>query len=118
MAKKTKTDIVKANMIEALTKSMGVVTTACKKVGIVRSTYYQWYKEDKEFAEKVDGISEIALDFAESFLHKNIEKGKEASIFFYLKCKGKDRGYKESIDHNITQIEVTKRIVDGSDTKG
>ena len=32
----------KTNLIEALEKSMGVITTACKKVGIHRSTFYEY----------------------------------------------------------------------------
>jgi len=39
----TKTDNIKKQaMIEALTDSLGVVTIACKKVGIARNTHYEW----------------------------------------------------------------------------
>jgi transcriptional regulator of acetoin/glycerol metabolism len=45
----TKTDILKANLLEALEKSLGVVTTACSKVGCSRETFYKYCKEDEEF---------------------------------------------------------------------
>ena len=82
-------------MIEALTKSLGIVTTACKQVGICRQTHYDWYNEDQKYKKKVDDIADIALDFAESKLHGLIDKGDTSANIFYLKTKGKKRGYIE-----------------------
>lgn len=82
-------------MLEALEKSLGVVTTACQIVGISRQTHYDWLENDPEYKKAVDALQDVALDFAESKLFKNIEKSKEASIFFFLKTKGKKRGYIE-----------------------
>ena len=95
MAKPTKTDTIKKAIIKALEKSLGIVTTACKKVGIARSTFYDWYNNDETFKEQVDSIEDIALDFAESQLHKRIKSGSDAATIFYLKTKGKRRGYIE-----------------------
>jgi len=95
MPKKTNIDILKKQIVEALEKSLGIVTTAVKTVGIHRSTFYNWYNEDEEFRKEVDGISDIALDFAESQLHKQIQGGNPTSTIFYLKTKGKRRGYVE-----------------------
>ena len=85
----------KQAMLEALEASMGVVSTACQLVGISRRTHYDWLAKDEEYKKAVAEIENVALDFAESKLFKNIEKAKEASIFFYLKTKGKKRGYIE-----------------------
>ena len=82
-------------MIEALEKSLGVVTTAVKNVGIHRSTFYVWYNDDQDFKKEVDSIGDIAIDFAESQLHKQIQDGNPTSTIFYLKCKAKKRGYVE-----------------------
>ena len=76
-------------------KSLGVVTTACRQVGINRTTYYKYLKEDKEFAKQVKDIENIALDFAESQLHKQISEGNTTATIFLLKTKGKSRGYVE-----------------------
>ena len=90
-----KTEQHKKAMIEALEKSLGVVTTACKQVGIGRTTFYGWLQEDNEFAKEVDDIQNIALDFAESQLHRQIGDGNTTATIFYLKTKGKKRGYIE-----------------------
>lgn len=95
-------DIQKRAMIEALEKSLGIVTTACKSIGIARSTHYLWLSTDEEYKEAVEGISDIALDFVESQLHKQIQKGEVTSTIFYLKTKGKKRGFieKQEIEHS------------------
>jgi len=97
-----KTEQHKKAVIEALEQSLGVVTTACKKVGIGRTTFYQWMKDDPVFDKDVRDISDIALDFAESQLHKQIKDGSTAATIFYLKTKGKKRGYIERTETDIT----------------
>jgi hypothetical protein len=91
----TNSDINKKAMIEALEKSLGIVTTACKAVGISRETHYRWTREDEAYKEAAQSIADIALDFAESQLHKRIKDGSDAAVIFYLKTKGKKRGYIE-----------------------
>ena len=88
-------NIHKKAMIEALEKSLGVVTTAAKSVGIDRSTHYKWMENDPDYKEAVDSIQDIALDFAESQLHKQISNGEVSSTIFFLKTKGRKRGYVE-----------------------
>ena len=97
-----KTDIKKRELLEALEKSLGIVTTACKNVNIHRDTYYEWLKKDKDFKKKVKELENVALDFAESQLHKQIAKGNPLSTMFYLKCKGKKRGYIEQQEVKLT----------------
>lgn len=90
-----KTEHHKKAMLEALEKSLGVVTTACKSVGIGRTTHYMWLDEDPQYRRDVESISDIAVDFAESSLHKQIKDGNPTSTIFFLKTKGKKRGYVE-----------------------
>jgi len=96
-----KTDNKKRDLLEALEKSLGIVTTACKQVGIHRDTYYEWLKKDKEFKRKVRELENVAIDFVESQLHKQIAKGNPLSTIFFLKCKAKKRGYIEQNDVKI-----------------
>lgn len=92
---RTKTLILKKSMLEALEKSLGVVTTACKMVGVERRRHYDWLKKDPKYAEQVAELEEVALDFAESQLHNQIKEGNTTATIFYLKTKGKRRGYIE-----------------------
>ena len=107
---------IKKSLLEALEKSLGIVTTACKSVGISRQTFYNYYNLDPEFKTKVDELETIALDFAESQLHKRMKEGSDTAIIFYLKCKGKNRGYIEKLElssdkDSPLKIEITKKII-------
>ena len=109
-----KGDTLKKAMLEALEKSLGVVTTACRMVDISRKTHYAWCRIDEAYKEAVDDIADIALDFAESQLHKQIKDGEVSSTIFYLKTKGKKRGYIEKVqtEHSgeikMPVIQITK----------
>tara|TARA_A100001201_G_C4086469_1_gene200653 strand:+ start:403 stop:753 length:351 start_codon:yes stop_codon:yes gene_type:complete len=100
--------IKKETILQALENSLGVVTVACKQANIPRSTYYKWLKEDKEFADQVKEIENIALDFAESQLHSQIKDGSTSATIFYLKTKGKKRGYVEKQELDLTSAQPVK----------
>ena len=89
----------KRAMLTALESTLGVVTQAAKKVGITRRRHYQWMREDAKYREDVESIEDMALDYAESSLHNQIKNGNHTSTIFFLKTKGKKRGYIETI-HN------------------
>jgi len=99
-----KTDTKKEAMLQALERSLGIVTTACNAVGINRSTHYDWMRKDAEYKQAVKSIEDRTLDFAESHLHKLIKEGNPAATIFFLKTKGKGRGYVER-----QEIEVAEK---------
>ena len=92
----------KEAVLEALRKSMGNVSEACKKGNITRMTFYNWKEKDEEFRQAVEDINESCLDLAESKLMENIRRGQETSLIFYLKTKGKNRGYVEKKEADVT----------------
>jgi len=93
-----RTEHHKKAILEALEKTLGVVTKACKLAKVGRTQYYTWLKEDEEFAKQVQEIDNVALDFAESSLHEQIKDKVPTSTIFYLKTKGRKRGYIETKD--------------------
>jgi len=95
MRKGTTTRQNKQAMLDALEKSLGIVTTAAKMVGITRITHYIWMQNDHEYKKAVDELQDMVLDFAESQLHKQIKEGNTTATIFYLKTKGKKRDYIE-----------------------
>ena len=105
---------LKRAMIEALEKSLGIVTSACKSVGINRSTHYDWLKSDEDYKAEVESIEDIAIDFAESQLHKQIKDGNPTSTIFYLKTKAKKRGYieRQEIHQETTYKSLDINIID------
>jgi hypothetical protein len=113
-------NLKKETLLKALESSLGIVSTACNRSGISRSSFYKWYKEDEEFRKKVDEIDNLKLDFVESKLFKNIENEKEKSIIFYLQHKGHKRGYIQRQNINLTSNEedIKKIEIEIIESKG
>lgn len=112
-------EIIEANktkMLELLKANCGNVSDACSNLGISRGTHYLWMNNDAEYAKAVDDINEANIDFAESQLRKSIKEGDITSIIFFLKTKGKNRGFSERVEQKIeakteisgTNIDITK----------
>ena len=113
-----KQQIKKEAFLDALEKSMGIMTQAAKTLGINRVTAYQWMKKDPEFADKVEEIQNLVLDFTESKLYELIEEKNPTAIIFLLKTKGRDRGYVERHEIggvNGKPLDVTINVMDGND---
>jgi len=93
-----KVDTHKKELLIALENTLGIVSDACKLVNLSRSTYYKYYNQDEQFKADADDVNNIALDFVESKLYKLIGDENITAIIFYLKTKGKKRGYSEKIE--------------------
>jgi len=104
------THIRKKKMLEALEKTLGVVTKAARLAGMDRTAHYDWMRKDPKYKAAVEAIEEVALDFAESQLHKAIGGGDTTATIFYLKTKGKKRGYIERTEHSL---EIERPIFKG-----
>ena len=105
---KRTTDKKKA-MIKALYSSFGNVSEAIRllekeEITVGRTAHYRWLEEDEEYKEAVSHSADRTLDKVEKALQKQIENGSVQATIFYLKTKGKDRGFTEKteIDLNAT----------------
>ena len=110
---KTKTvgpTVLKENLLLALEKSLGIVATACRAVGCSRDMHYYLMKNDPDYLARYNELSNVALDFVESRLFEKIRDKDSACIIFYLKTKGKERGYVEKIEteHSFKKADLTK----------
>lgn len=90
-----KLDNVKKRVIEALIESKGIVTSACEAAQVPRGTFYWWINNDPDFKEAVEDVQDIAIDFVEGKLFDKITSGDTIATIFYLKTRGKKRGYIE-----------------------
>ncbi len=109
----SKTDNNKKKFLEALERCLGVVTTACEKSNTSRSQVYHWMESDKDFKTEVDFVrNEVCVDFAESNLFKQIKNQNTTATIFFLKTRGKHRGYVETTQTEIKSEELGKAVLE------
>jgi len=111
--------------IENYEKSACNISVTCKKIGISRETFYRWRKTNPKFDSACLEIEEGLIDMAETMLLKGIKEGKTTEIIFYLKTKGKSRGYIEgyeikhqnkedrSIEEIQKELQKIEKIING-----
>ena len=92
--------------VKNLKAAGGIICIACSNTGINRSTYYRWREADEEFREQVDEVMEEQIDFVESKLLTAIKSGDTTAIIFYLKTKGRNRGYSEKVQPPKSRAET------------
>jgi len=104
------TEKKKEMFLAALIDSMGNISESCKAVQISRQTFYNWIEKDGEFKRKVDEVNESLIDFAETQLMKKIKEGDTTALIFFLKTKGKTRGYSEKpdVEVNVNAEKINK----------
>lgn len=77
------------------------ITAACAALNITRQTFYTRKAKSKKLQELIDEADESLLDFAESKLVEHINNNDITSLIFFLKTKGKKRGYVERTEHDV-----------------
>lgn len=120
----------KAALLKALRLSLGNITRACEEVGVERQTFYDYCKNDEVFNKAVEDMGEVMLDFAESKLFTLMNgvqvQGKKglynkppdvAATIFYLKTKGKKRGYIERVEVDDGKPPVSQTFILGDGTE-
>lgn len=99
--------------LEILKSSLGVITLACKKANVSRAWHYQRVERNPSFKKVIEEIDESTLDFAETALHNKIKEGDTTATIFFLKTKGKKRGYVERVENEINVnpfLELMKSV--------
>lgn len=101
MSRNQSTD--KDKLLKQLEKTP-IIEAACKQIGLPRSTYYRWRKEDESFAEACDETIELSVgrinDLAESQLINAIKDRNMSAIIFWLKHH--HSSYRNKLDLNAT----------------
>ena len=118
------TVIKKEQCINLFFSKTGNISELCKAMGIHRSTFYEWINTDKDFKEKIEAEKESLIDFAESKLFNLMNEKNITAIIFFLKSKGKERGYweKHSFEgaiptYTISEDFLPKLKSDGNSSK-
>ena len=118
-------------MIDALIKHKGNVTRAADEIDMNRENHYYWCHNDPEYKKAVDKVQDVALDFAEGKLFDGMDEMNMTAVIFYLKTRGKGRGYIERteitgagggpvshIDPSKLSKDALREILDNYDNAG
>lgn len=87
-----------AQVIQALQLSGGVFSLAAEKLKCARSTVGYYVGRYKPVEEALEDISEELLDLGEAQLITFMRDKYFPAVCFYLKTKGKKRGYSERVE--------------------
>ena len=98
-------------VIDALIAADGALTIAAKRLGTSYRHLKKYIDANEKMTEVLHGIEESILDLAEGTLRKSIEEGDLAATIFFLKTKGKDRGYSVHDKRDISELMQPVTIV-------
>lgn len=75
-------------------ETLGNISEACKKIGVVRRTYYDWMEEE-QFKNKFQDITESFDDGIETTIRALATSGDKDLLKFWASRKMKKRGFTE-----------------------
>lgn len=96
---------------QALRNTGGFITAAAKQLGISQPALSKRISKSAKLKAVVEETKEQYLDLAESQLVKAIKDRESWAICFYLKCKGKQRGYveKQEVDYSSSDGSMSPK---------
>ena len=97
---------------QALQKTNGMQFLAAKRIGCSQKTIERAIKRYAIVDEVVKQCHGERLDYTEDMLWKAIQKGEAWAICFFLKTKGKTRGYIERQEHTGEDGKPIRFIVE------
>lgn len=87
--------ITNKELVATYEKKAANISATCAALGIDRGTFYNRRRANQELNKMLEAVEEGLIDFAESKLLQAINEENLTAIIFYLKTKGKNRGYIE-----------------------
>jgi transposase-like protein len=100
----------KQAFLEAYKKSLFNISEACRAIGINRTTYYTWIEKYPKFKEELELAEKQMDDIAENSLYKNVKKGIQKAVEFYLTNRKKDK-YSNNQNIEVTIPKVVKEVI-------
>lgn len=79
----------------ALMETKGMVYLAAKRLGCSHTTVYNYIEKHASVKDAWDSANGEMGDVAELKLYQAVQDGQPWAVAFYLKTKGKSRGYTE-----------------------
>jgi len=91
---------------QVLTECKGLVALTAKRLGVAPVTIRSRITKSPELQRVQNESLETVVDYAESELLKKIKDGDLTALMFFLKSKGKERGYGDKVDGSNVNISV------------
>tara|TARA_B110001450_G_C17450816_1_gene411955 strand:- start:146 stop:523 length:378 start_codon:yes stop_codon:yes gene_type:complete len=102
MKTKKATLLKQKQFLKQYVKSNGNIQKTCEALGMSRSTFYRWEKEDEDFMKMYEeehrGQMDDKRDIGEDLLFEAAKKGNVQAIIHINKTLNRQRGYGEHID--------------------
>ncbi|MFA7193794.1 MAG: hypothetical protein WC087_02670 [Candidatus Paceibacterota bacterium] len=101
----------KKYFLEFLETSKGIISVVCNRLNIHRSTYYNWYKTDKDFKKRVDEINKSKIDILEDRMYLLALEGNYQALRYYIDRmdnKGKKKTSEVHIHHHRSEVGTTE----------
>lgn len=95
----------------AIIASGGFISRASEMLGMHYTSVHSRIQKVSALRNLVDHINEKLLDYGELELLKAMKRGESWAICFFLKCKGKDRGYIEKQTVVTTKDDNSVQII-------
>lgn len=92
MAPKSKKPPV-SDLIDQIREYNGNLAAVARLHGVTRTTIYNWTRDSALCQEALADARETMLDEAENILYQKVLAGETQELIFFLKTKGKNRGY-------------------------
>lgn len=93
--------VTDAEIAKVYEKKLCNISATCSALGITRKTFYSRREKSKTLQKLLEDAEESLLDWAETKLVGHIEDGDITSLIFFLKTKGKKRGYVEKTENDV-----------------
>lgn len=92
----------KEKFIEQLKIYMNNVSRTCEALKVPRQTFEFWKRHDKKFMEMLQESEARQVDYVESKLMSQIEKGNIRAIKYFLSTRGRKYGWGPENAQNIS----------------
>ena len=92
----------KEKFIEQLKIYMNNVSRTCEALKVPRQTFEFWKRHDKKFMEMLQESEARQVDYVESKLMSQIEKGNIRAIKYFLSTRGRKYGWGPENSQNIS----------------
>ena len=92
----------KEKFIEQLKIYMNNVSRTCEAMKVPRPTFEFWKRHDKKFIEMLQESEARQVDYVESKLMSQIEKGNIRAIKYFLSTRGRKYGWGPENSQNIS----------------